>query len=611
MKNYKIHIVALILMLPLWALQAQISPGDLSDAHAHLEGMGNCTQCHDLGNKVSNTKCLDCHVEIQSLMDQSRGYHASREVRNQDCFECHSEHHGRKFDGVRFDHDNFDHDLTGYELEGQHAVIDCRECHIPEYIADPEIRKLEDTFLGLDDACLSCHDDFHQGTLADDCTQCHNIEAWDPAVFFDHDDTDYPLRGRHRNVDCVACHEEGIRNGKDFQFFADIAFNDCIDCHDDPHNGNIEGKCMQCHDEKSWKEFTGQRGFDHDRRTDFNLKGQHRNIECIECHAYDTNPLTVFQDLNNIQEEDCIQCHEDVHENKFGDDCVQCHSEESWTSLKTMDFFDHSLTDYPLEGMHVGVDCAECHQDSFLDPIDFSQCQNCHEDYHNGEFAENGISPDCAECHSLFEGFDYTLYTLEQHQESNFPLEGAHMATPCFACHVSEDRWTFRDVGTYCIDCHDNVHEGYMSPEYYPEDDCLACHNNDSWAAVTFDHNLTDWPLEGAHAEVSCGACHYRPIEENSLTIEQIFTDLGQDCITCHENVHGDQFAIEGVTDCTRCHDNNNWYPNAFNHDLTQFPLEGAHAEVACEACHIPQYENGKLVTNFKIESFECIDCHQ
>jgi hypothetical protein len=42
----------------------QISPGDLSEGHSHLEGMSNCTQCHTLGAKVSNEKCLACRQDF-------------------------------------------------------------------------------------------------------------------------------------------------------------------------------------------------------------------------------------------------------------------------------------------------------------------------------------------------------------------------------------------------------------------------------------------------------------------------------------------------------------------------------------------------------------------
>ena len=48
---------------------SQISPGELAKVHAHLEGMSNCTQCHSLGAKVSNEKCLDCHKEVKTGCD--------------------------------------------------------------------------------------------------------------------------------------------------------------------------------------------------------------------------------------------------------------------------------------------------------------------------------------------------------------------------------------------------------------------------------------------------------------------------------------------------------------------------------------------------------------
>ncbi len=113
-------------------LQAQLSPGKLATSHADLEGIRNCTQCHTLGNKVDDNKCLDCHKEIKSFIDERRGYHYSREVRSKDCISCHSDHHGRKFDMVRFDEDKFNHNLTGYKLTGEHQIIDCRQCHIPD-----------------------------------------------------------------------------------------------------------------------------------------------------------------------------------------------------------------------------------------------------------------------------------------------------------------------------------------------------------------------------------------------------------------------------------------------------------------------------------------------
>jgi hypothetical protein len=108
----------LIFMLALLAGSgyAQLSPGDLTDAHAKWEGMSNCTQCHDLGNKVTNAKCLECHKEMKTLDQQEARLPCEQGGEREGLFTCHSEHHGRKFEMVRFDEKTFDHGLTGYPL---------------------------------------------------------------------------------------------------------------------------------------------------------------------------------------------------------------------------------------------------------------------------------------------------------------------------------------------------------------------------------------------------------------------------------------------------------------------------------------------------------------
>jgi len=590
----------------------QISPGDLSSAHAELEGMSNCTLCHELGEKVLNSKCLDCHDDIQSLLTQNRGFHSDSSVEKKDCFECHSEHHGRKFDMIRFDEDDFNHNQTGYALEGEHEVIDCRECHVSDFIQNKDIKKRKNTFLGLEQECLSCHIDIHQNTLPNDCLNCHDMNAFTPASNFNHNETDYQLKGLHNDVDCVQCHKKTIRNGEDYQEFSDISFNDCNSCHEDPHNNQLPGECMQCHTEASFSFFNGQVGFNHDS-TGFILKGSHNSIDCFSCHNRTDNPKLIFQDNIRIDENNCIGCHEDKHEGKFGNECSKCHNEESFYALNNMDFFNHSVTDYVLEGKHIEVDCKQCHKGRYTETIDYSACKNCHEDYHRNEFEKNGVSPDCLECHSLDIGFDYSLYTLEQHQETAFPLEGAHVATPCFACHISEDdeRWTFKNLGSSCVDCHQDIHQGYISESYYPDDNCKACHVNDAWSSVTFDHSTTNWPLEGKHNEVDCKACHFNEISDNNGISSQKFINLEANCASCHENEHGESFAIEGITDCERCHITSSWFPVNFDHNTTNFPLVGKHIHVDCRACHTSSIENGKTVVLYKLNKFECIDCHQ
>ena len=586
---------------------AQLSPGDLAQPHAHLEGLSNCTQCHILGEKVSNDKCLSCHEEIKTRVDQRKGYHASREVKGKDCAECHSDHHGRKFDMVRFDEDNFNHDLTDYRLTGAHQKIDCRQCHVPDFIDDRELKKREETFLGLDQECVSCHEDYHQKTLSNDCDRCHITESFSPASKFNHAETEFPLRGKHSDVECIDCHQKETRGGKEFQKFAGVDFANCNSCHEDAHLDNLGTNCKSCHVEESFNSLSGLRNFNHNQ-THFPLKGQHKRLNCAECHALNVTPENVFQDKLGIRTDECISCHEDVHEDKFGSNCAECHNEESFSRVN-MDNFNHSMTNFVLRGKHSSVDCKKCHTESFTDPLPHNECAACHVDYHEGEFVSNGISPDCAQCHTE-DGFDNALFSIEDHEKTKFPLEGAHIATPCFVCHLKEEKWTFRGIGERCVDCHEDVHEGYINEKYYPNQSCESCHVSASWIENQFDHNQTEFELLGVHAEQKCMDCHDLG-EDAQQSRYQGFVELSAACNSCHENVHDRQFEKEGITDCARCHGFENWGIDDFDHDKTAFKLEGRHAEIACESCHKEIEENGQLYTQYKFESFECIDCHK
>ena len=199
---------------------AQISPGKLASAHAKLEGLSNCTACHELGKKVTNSKCFDCHKEMKSLIDLNKGYHSSVDVKGKDCFACHSDHHGRNFQIVRFDTLKFNHQLAGYELKGKHAKVSCNSCHKNEFIPIKKSQKsVGKSYLGLDNKCISCHVDYHQKTLSADCASCHDNNSFKPALNFKHQTTKYPLLGKHADVACIKCHLKEKKDGQDFQRF--------------------------------------------------------------------------------------------------------------------------------------------------------------------------------------------------------------------------------------------------------------------------------------------------------------------------------------------------------------------------------------------------------
>lgn len=524
---------ALVLLVPRVA-SAQFSPGKLSAAHAEYDGLNKCTECHSLGRAINEQKCKDCHTEITDLIDAGRGYHASDEVQEKGCVDCHSEHHGREFDAMNLDTNAFDHLLTGYELVGGHEPIDCRDCHKPEYILDTALAAREDTYIGLVEDCLSCHNDYHRETLPEDCLSCHAMEEWTPAELFNHDSTEYPLIGAHRDVECIECHAKTTIEGEDFQEFSLEQFDACIDCHEDQHNGRL------------------------------------------------------------------------------GTDCLECHSIFSW-SIADNKGFDHNKTRYPLEGLHQDVACEECHENGFK-AMPFERCTDCHEDYHNGDFErENGTVEDCNSCHSVDWEFTYSTYDLARHNESQYPLEGAHGATPCTECHKdNEEEWDFSLEDQSCVACHTNEHKGFMDERYTKGNGCADCHNTTRWEQVTFDHEAPSFKLYGAHETTTCRECHYK-IDEVSGLEQQEFIGLAHSCVSCHEDEHSGQFLRKNEleVDCARCHNEDSWEIEAFNHDDTEFPLDGQHDKAECSACHKPEEVNGIAdVVLYKIEEFECIDCH-
>lgn len=600
-------ILLLLLCGGVLPLGAQISPGRLTRAHASLEGMSNCTQCHTLGQKVSNDKCLACHTEIKTRVDKNTGYHASRAVAGKDCATCHSEHHGLNFDMVRFDEANFDHQLTGYPLTGAHRRTDCRECHKPDFVDEPKLKRLPETYLGLDRACASCHEDYHQRTLTNQCAECHTTEAFAPATKFNHSSTQFPLAGKHQAVSCEACHKNETRNGKPFQVFAGVPFNSCNNCHQDPHQNNLGNDCKQCHNEQSFTSRTALNKFNHNR-TNFPLRGAHQPLNCASCHNLDAPDRALFQDRLGVRTNACNTCHEDQHEGKFGLQCADCHNEKSFTQIDTK-AFNHGLTDFALLGKHQAVDCRKCHvSESFTEPLPHNTCASCHKDYHEGDFVVGDVAPDCASCHTV-EGFLPSTYTLEQHLNSGFPLTGAHLATPCFACHLQDDgKWRFKDIGQTCVDCHEDVHAGQISAKYYPNQRCESCHTTDAWRGTNlFDHSTTAFVLQGVHQRTECKACHIR----DEVFRYGKFAGLSGNCASCHQNVHGKQFEVNGQTDCARCHGFEGWGAQHFDHSKTRFPLEGRHAIVACSACHLTTEVEGLPMVQYKIERFECKDCHK
>ena len=59
-------------------------------------------------------------------------------------------------------------------------------------------------FNEVDPACVSCHQDVHQGELGTDCGRCHTERSFIEGAQMQrvHQLTRFPLRGTHASLDC-------------------------------------------------------------------------------------------------------------------------------------------------------------------------------------------------------------------------------------------------------------------------------------------------------------------------------------------------------------------------------------------------------------------------
>lgn len=495
-----------VLLLPQDAaaasLESLVMPGKVIEGHAKIETQ--CNKCHERFSKAGQDRlCRDCHKQVDADMTKRTGYHGlAPSAQRQACKACHTDHKGRDKNIVVLDPQTFDHTFTDYPLRGRHTQAPCASCHKPG-------KKYRDAPV----ACVACHrqDDAHKGRLGKECGNCHSETAW-TKFRFDHSKTRFPLRGKHREVECRSCHPNERYKPTPMA---------CNACHqlDDVHRGRFGPKCDTCHSASAWSRVS----FNHDTQTKFPLEGKHREAKCETCHR---GPVSQEKLATT-----CNGCHrfDDEHKGQFGAKCETCHVARNW---KTLLFVHNRDTHYPLRGRHEQVRCTACHTGNLYKQKLATDCYACHrgDDVHKGQQGRN-----CAQCHSET---GWKQRVAFDHGLTRFPLVGLHAVTPCEECHLST---AFKDAKRDCNACHaaKDVHKRSLGT------DCAQCHNPNGWRFWRFDHNAqTKFKLDGAHEKLACVACHDEPVAGEIR--------LATECNGCHatDDVHRGQFGQR----CERCH---------------------------------------------------------
>jgi hypothetical protein len=185
-------------------------------------------------------------------------------------------------------------------------------------------------------------------------------------------------------------------------------------------------------------------------------------------------------------------------------------------------------------------------------------------------------------------------------------LSSAHskIEADCSNCHKAFKKAA---QSSLCADCHKpvkmDISQGtgfHGKNPVVKNSECANCHaehkgrafKQDKLFPLMFDHNLTDYKLDGRHQIVSCQGCH-KPGKK--------FSAPSSTCFACHEK---DQPHLGNLgKECESCHNTTTWKKTApFDHDKTKFRLLGGHAKATCFACHVGEKYKGLPST--------CAHCH-
>jgi hypothetical protein len=383
-----------------------------------------------------------------------------------------------------------------------------------------------------------------------------------------------------------------------------------------PHD-NFPRDCSICHEGSNWQTIRADFVFDHLAETGVALEGAHASAECLRCHN-DRGPVKVFAQRG------CAGCHQDIHQRKLGVNCGDCHVQTNWLPIEQIE--QHNRTRFPLVGAHAAAACWTCHPGAQVGKFDRTDtaCLTCHQAdlarATNPDHQAQGWIDNCNECHIP------TTWTGAGFNHFKFPLTGVHATTACVQCHAGN---VFTGTPNQCVSCHLDEYNSTNDPPHasagFPTS-CQNCHDTTGWNNAHFDHS--SFPLTGAHAGVSCNACHGTGIYAGTPTA----------CNACHQNDFNNttnpNHAASGFpTSCEQCHNTVAWTRANFNHNgvtsgcaqchqvdynnTTDPNHQAAGFPTTCQTCHNTRTWSGAVFNHpFPIDqgahsNLSCVQCHQ
>lgn len=527
--------------------------------------------------------CQDCHASPHTerfVVDVAASLSIAPRA---SCGECHSDHDG-SFDagGARMRPEL--HVASGFELVGGHAKSQCADCHGDALAAGaPAESSFQARHPGTRaQDCASCHASPHGAQFdaprKSACAECHTVEHWSPSRIDAAAHVTFELTGAHARAACNDCHQADEPRPRVFRG----APRACESCHADAHEEAFSrrlslvasevraagGSCALCHTTGRFDAVAAEK-FEHAHWTEFALGGAHAEAACEACHPRSAAPDEFGRTFGRVASPSdvptthCANCHRDAHRGAFDSlavvdvksgRCAQCHGVERFRPALAS--FEHSLTGFELNGAHLQASCESCHgsprdartseralgfvAEHVRGPA--NACSSCHADAHGGwPRRADPAAPagDCGACHTSTSFSQLDRAAFEHAKWAGFPLEGAHGATACEACHVPRPtadevgRRFGRAAGTDCSACHVDVHAGQFARG--GATDCARCHDaSRPLREIRFDHQRdARFALDANHRKLDCAACHKPwPTADGRSVVR--YKPLGVECADCH-----------------------------------------------------------------------------
>ena len=379
------------------------------------------------------------------------------------------------------------------------------------------------------------------------------ISTGRPAMF-NHNNTAFPLDGKHKNVACAKVSSTGnyrssyiypVQTKKLHMRVLSLAGSLLILIlllagrrQDSPHGSDFKISCSVCHSAKGWELDKEIYSFDHNT-TRLPLEGQHNPFNCKACH-----PTLVFAEA----ETECFSCHTDMHNQTVGMDCARCHTPRSWIVENITDV--HRQSRFPFRvrilppSASIAIHRPPCFNlNLWAWSAWIATCRNTSQPSNPNHVLGN-FSTECIDCHFMT-AFSWTGSGFNH---SFFPLTLGHAIFDCNLCHTGTD---YSSTSAECFSCHQEDFNATTNPNHLASDlstDCMECHTTmPGWKPAQFDHSF--FSLTFGHAITDCNLCH----------VPGNYSNVSTECFSCHEtdynattNPNHLSAGIDNV--CMECH---------------------------------------------------------